>query len=407
MTKINTNLTPAVILVHGTGVNGLGLVRSLGRKHIPVYVMGIKGHKNLASLSRFCTDTILIDEFNGGKITQSLHDLAQKFDEKPVLFFDNDKMMIELSSFADKIEPYYHMTCPLSESIAVTDKIFQMNAAIEAELDVPVTWHPKTWDELESLAVKKGSRVIAKPSPAFYPPEKLPFKIIVGKDLLELRELLEQKVNLPDGIIVQEFIEGGDEDVFVAICYRSEKNNINKAYSAQKLRQSPAGAGVMAIGQAIDSSIVRDISNKLISHINYSGIVSTEFKYSQDDGKYYFIEFNPRPGQFHTIGRKSNFELAYIAYLDHTNPSLLDKIPQHNEHNHKWIYTRLYIETLLQGQRKEKFKDFISLFKGEKEWAVYVGDDIKPWILASRDFIIWIIRKQLVKIKHALFGKKK
>lgn len=404
----NPAITPAVVLVYGTGVNGLGLVRSLGRKQIPVYVLAISDHNNLASLSRYCTDTVLLEEFSGENITHSLCGLAKKLKTKPVLFFDNDKMMIELCAYADDIEPYYHMTCPLGEAIAVTDKIFQMNAAEEAGLDVPITWHPKTWEELEQLDVKKSSKVIAKPSPAHYPPEKLPFKIIVGKDVFELRELLQQKVEIPDGIIVQEYIEGGDEDVFVAICYRSEKNNINMALSAQKLRQSPAGAGVMAIGQVVDSNVVRDISKKLISHINYSGIVSTEFKYSPEDGKYYFIEFNPRPGQFHTIGRKSDFELAYIAYLDHTNPTMLIDIHQNNRSNHKWIYTSLYINTLIQTQRHEKALDFIRLlFSGKREWAVYAADDVRPWLRASWDYTLWLLKKPLIKIKHLLFGQKK
>lgn len=392
--------TPAVVAVHGLGVNGLGIVRSLGRRQIPVYVFCIKGHQNLASLSRYCTDTIEVDVFDGETMSRSLCQLASELKEKPVLFFDNDKMMIELSAYSDTLETHYHMTCPLGTAIAVTDKIFQMNSAIEAGLDVPKTWYPKTWDELEHIDLTKGHRVIAKPSPAFYPPEKLPFKIIVGQDVFELRRLLEEKVSMPDGIIVQDYIEGGDDDVYVAICYRSEKNNFNSALSARKLRQSPAGAGVMAIGQAVDSEIVRDMSMKLISHINYSGIVSTEFKYSPEDNRYYFIEFNPRPGQFHSIGRKSGYELPYIAYLDHTNPEILKGFRQDNHKNHKWIYTRIYINTLVNSERHEKLLDFFRLFSGKKEWAVFSVDDIRPWIRASWDFSSWLIRKLFSKIKR-------
>lgn len=409
MVNVNTSynsVAPAVILVHGSGVNGLGLVRSLGRQQIPVYVVYVRGHKNLAIISRYCHDTCVVDSLSGEIITQSLCKLAQKFNTKPVLFFDNDLMIQKLSPYANKIENHFQITSTFGDIGATTNKIFQMNAAKEAGLDVPRTWLPKTWDELEELDSKTVNSVIAKPSPAFFPAQSLPFKVIKAKNVFELRKFLERKVNIPDGIIIQEFIEGGDENVFVATCYNSENNNLTIAFTAKKLLQNPAGAGVMAIGQVSISEVVREASYKLISHINYYGIVSTEFKYSPTDGKYYFIELNPRTAQFHTIGRKANFELAYIAYLDHTNPVRLVELNPKYESKHKWIYTQLVVNTLLESKTKTKTKakDIIELCRGKKEWAVYTADDIKPWFTDTLSYTILLTNRLLNKFKHKLFG---
>jgi len=61
----------------------------------------VRGHKNLAIISRYCHDTCVVDSLSGEIITQSLCKLAQKFNTKPVLFFDNDLMIQKLSPYAN------------------------------------------------------------------------------------------------------------------------------------------------------------------------------------------------------------------------------------------------------------------------------------------------------------------
>jgi predicted ATP-grasp superfamily ATP-dependent carboligase len=51
----------------------------------------------------------------------------------------------------------------------------------------------------------------------------------------------------------------------------------------------------------------------------YRGLASLEFKYQPKDGKYYFIEMNPRLPWYSALFAHAGVNLPYLAYLDLTN----------------------------------------------------------------------------------------
>ncbi len=159
----------------------------------------------------------------------------------------------------------------------------------------------------------------------------------------------------------------------------------------------------MAVGRAIDCEPVRSFSRKLVAALDCSGIVCTEFKYSERDGKYYFIELSPRTAQFHTIGRKSGFDLPYIAYIDHARHSALNDIRPIHDKRHYWIYVRADVNSMLRSEKRGSLLSYIRPYFHQKEWAVFAVDDMKPWMRASWDFAIWVLRKSYSNFKRVLF----
>jgi hypothetical protein len=69
--------------------------------------------------------------------------------------------------------------------------------------------------------------------------------------------------------MVQEYVEGDDAQIYVTLCYRA--------------RSAPQ---------------VREMTRRLAKTAGARGAFCTEFKLDAHDGRYYFIEWNPRPAYF-------------------------------------------------------------------------------------------------------------
>ena len=391
--------------MEGEGVTGLAIVRSLGRNGVPVFVLGINGQLNLAASSRYCNQQIALPYLDGKLLYDNLVAIARRLKTKPMLYFDNDKMMIALAPHAEALEGRFLLTSPLRDTLRLTDKRFQMDVARTAGLWVPKAWFPKTWAELEAIDITQGRKLLAKPSPIAYGTGKSPFKTVTSQNVGHLISLLKRRVTSPDGLIIQEYVEGADSQVYVSLCYRSVRTECCHVISGVKVRQYPPGAGVMAVGQIADCQTVRDMTVRLSSSLNYFGIISTEFKYSQQDDKYYFIEFNPRPGQFHSLGWKAGLDLPMMAYWDYIDHKNLTCVNLRQDTGHFWIYVKADIGSLIASRRFKNIKQFVRPYLKPKEWAVFATDDLAPWLKSAIDCALWLMGKLLSKLSRSIQRK--
>lgn len=179
----------------------------------------------------------------------------------------------------------------------------------------------------------------------------------------------------------------------------------------------------MAVGQPTRNLEVLELSHRIARQAGYDGIMSTEFKYSAKDKRYYFIEFNPRPGRFHSIGWRAGFDLTWLAYsrswqccdsvssnkdnvsskdyfenvplslhrkdinmlkVTSIGPSemmaITDQVRPHN-----WILVDADLASLIQSRFRVGFKQLSRPYFGDKEWAVFAADDIRPFFRA-----VWV-----------------
>jgi len=399
MTK-RTEKPDAVVCVHGTGINGLGIVRSLGRLNLNVYVIAIKGDFNLAAFSRYCSSLTEISRFDGDRLYHALMSIADNCDSKPVLFFDNDKMMNAVSGYAGEIEKKFRITSPLNDMQNLNSKKYQMDMARKAGIEVPMTWYPDTWEDLATEGTKVNTRFIAKPCQVVYPYHK-PFKAVIGEDVNHLTTLLKAHVHSPRGIIVQEYIDGPDSDIHVAIGYKSFFTDFCQIITGAKIYQTRPGAGVMAVGRAKDDPDIRHMTQKLISILGYRGIIGVEYKFCRENGKFYFIEISPRTALYNTLGLKSGLNLPMLAYMDHVDRRELDGVRLRNNSAHFWIHVQSDLTCLLCFRRFRNIKQAIYPYLNPKQWAVFASDDLKPWIVSMKEFIRTYFNALMGRIKKA------
>jgi predicted ATP-grasp superfamily ATP-dependent carboligase len=376
------DLAPAVVCVDGMGTNALATLRALGRRRIPVYVVALKGSRQILSASRYCT--ALVEAPDEAGLCATLLRLARRLQRRPVLYIDNDAMIRLLAPHAAQLGRCFEVVEPLGDAERLTDKAFQLRAAAEAGIAVPRSWFPASWAELQAIGRETRKRLIAKPSPArLAPGVDAGFKALICASAEALAAELRGRGVAPDAVLVQEYVEGDDAQIQVGLCYRAGDGR-SFLLSAKKLRQTRPGAGVMAVGQVIEAPEVREMTRRLAQALGMRGVLCTEFKLDPIDGKLYFIEWNPRPAYFQSLGWKAGFDLAWLAYCDRVDAARLPEpgAPARQSSRHYWINVRADLLHLSVVPRLALRRATWAPYLADKEWAVFARDDPKPWLRA-------------------------
>jgi predicted ATP-grasp superfamily ATP-dependent carboligase len=116
--------------------------------------------------------------------------------------------------------------------------------------------------------------------------------------------------------LMQELIEGGDNQVFQYTALVNTQGEIAAYSTVRKLRQYPAGYGSMCYGQTEYNEALALAGRELILALGYRGLGSIEFKYRHKDSGYYFIEMNTRLPWYNGLFADAGVNLPYLAYLD-------------------------------------------------------------------------------------------
>jgi predicted ATP-grasp superfamily ATP-dependent carboligase len=393
MYKIENYL--AIVCIHGIGENGLNIVRALGKYGISVIVIGLKNDINFAKHSKYCTKLLEIDQLNEKSLINILLKVKDEFQYKPILFFDNDYMLSILNNSSKILRENFLLTQGIKN---YSSKDFQMKLAIESNLNVPKTWRAKTWEELEKINFSTKIKLIAKPSQNSI---NKPFKTIIANNVGHLIKLLKNKVDSPIDIIIQEYIEGDQSNIWVALGYRSTSGVFSPIVTGFKYLMFPSKGGVMAIGKLQKSDTLEKLTKKLITNMDYYGIFGLEFKYSKINNKYYFIEMSPRTELFHNMTLLANIDLPMLAFNDLVL-NKKDKIIQIDYSKNKfWINTRNSIESIIESFRIFDILKIIKILFYPKVFQHFLADDLKPFYKAVIWYLdIWLsrIKKVFVKI---------
>jgi len=379
------------------GINGLATVRSLGRRKVAVHVVAVKGARQIASASRYCASHTEIPD--AAALHPALAELGRRL-RRPVLYIDNDAMIKLLAPHAAALERHFHVVEPIGDAGRLTDKAFQISAAQEAGIAVPRTWFPASWAEVEDIGRQTTKRLIAKPFPgALAASSEAGFKVLVCASAGALAAQLRERGASPEEVLIQEYIEGDDAQIHAGLCYRAADGRCF-VLSVKKLRQTQPGAGIMAVGQVLDTPQVRDMTRRLAEALGLRGVLCTEFKLDPTDGRFYFIEWNPRPAYFQSLGWKAGFDLAYLAYCDRVDGARLPAGPFRNSSGHYWINLRGDLGHLSKAPRRALQPATWKPYLRAKEWAVFALDDPGPWVRSMTQFGA-ALPQGLVRLAHA------
>ena len=116
----------------------------------------------------------------------------------------------------------------------------------------------------------------------------------------------------------QEIIKGGDDSVFQCNVLVTARGLMGATVCIRKIHQYPPGFGSMSFGRTERVEFIVAESARILEALEYRGLASLEFKVCPADGRYYFIEMNPRLPWYNSLFADAGVNPSHPAFRDLT-----------------------------------------------------------------------------------------
>ena len=375
-------------VVIGGHVQGLGIVRMLGYKKIPVVLMDTTGY-NIARFSRYCSNFIKIpgDNFESEqKFCDYLMEKCQQYNLQDWLLFPTDDQTVAyLSRLKKKLSDYYRIWTPAWDVIKQCyNKKLTYSLAEKIGISIPKSCFPEDLSDIREIADQIRYPVIIKPAVmhTFYTQTGCKVVLIHTRE-----ELLEQyqrvkKIIPSSEIVIQEVIPGSPNNLYSCGSFFKD-GNIVASVTGQRSRQIPMDFGkASTFVKLVEVAEVRSLSLKLLNALKYYGLSEVEFKYDARDRTFKLLEINPRTWKWHSIALLSELNLPYLLYCDMNGKNYSSDLNSSRMMiEGKWIdeYTDLYVsmrEVLLKNMT---MREYITTLTGSKIFSSLSSDDPLPF----------------------------
>lgn len=393
---VKPNTKSALIL--GGHVQGLGIVRNLGKRGVPVYVMD-ETRMCIARYSKYCQSFL---HFPDMKKESELVDYLERLatDEAfrgSVLFPTHDGVVATLAKNRDRLKEYFEVATPAWPITRIAyDKKLSYELALECQVPAPQTLFPQDIDDAQNLCTEIGYPLLIKPAVmhTFY--SKLKVKVIKVENEGQLTDAYQKvcQVIPTSEIMIQELIPGPPKHIH-SFCSFFKQDKVWASFSNRHLRRIPMDFGKVATTvELIDNSLLEDRSSRLLSKLGYYGISEVEFKLDPRDGVLKFLEINPRSWKQMSLGNLLNIDLAYLLYQDMTGVGIQQPMKKVS-HSGRWVDLvpdlAVSIQEILRGRMKSR--DYIHSLRQPIEFAVLSRDDPIPFLMMVIMLpILWYLR---------------
>lgn len=307
-------VAPAVVL-QASGPNGLAIVRSLGRRGIPVVACD-RDPRALGALSRYAASWRTRDPLADPEgFAADVVALGRRLRAPGVLFATHDEALMALGPREHRLEGLFHRPWSPWERMRVTmDKGAQHAAARSVGMAVPATVEPAGDDDVAAAARHLRFPVILKPRNAPEFRRRFRAQVIECATPDDLRRAWERAAAY--GCQVSEVIPGGDERIWSLGSYRDARGAPLASFTGRKLRQWPPRFGT---GRAAESHWDPDYAARchaLLDALGHHGISQVETKRDPRDGRDHLIEVNARSWLWIGLATAAGVDLPLVAYLD-------------------------------------------------------------------------------------------
>ena len=320
-----TGLQSARILA-GHGVRVVGLARDPG---------------HFCCRTRAC-DRVVAADTKTDALIAALEALGPSLGQTAVLVPCTDLSVLLVSRHRERLAAWYRIGLP-PESVVETllDKVAFSRYAAEAGLPIPETRLLHSRADVERAAGDLRFPCILKPpvkTPAWErrTKEKV-FKLDTRDELLAC---YDRCASWAPALMVQEWIDGGDDSLFSCNCYFDRDSRPLVTFVARKLRQWPPGTGTSSLGEEVRNDEVLEASVALFRGLRFHGLGYVEMKRDRRTGRHFIIEPNiGRPTGRSAIAELGGVDLLHTMYCDLAGEPLpRDRTQRYR--GTKWIYLR-------------------------------------------------------------------
>ena len=356
------------------GLNALGVVRSLGQAGVSVCVLDTD-LKSPAMRSRYGIAR-QVSTLEGVEFMSELKRLAPALGPKVVLFLTEEKTVTTVSEFRAELPPTLLIALPEhSRLVALMHKqgFYDLSEGIGAP--VPRTVRLQGLQDLPKVTGLTYPCVL-KPSEKSYEYGARFKKAYKVSSPEEVATLYREIIPVLADMVVQEWIEGQDSDIYFCLQYIGRNGEIVASFPGRKIRSWPPRIG----GTASCTSAwefekeLTQLTADFFRQVGFIGMGSMEYKRDARDGRFYMVEPTVGRTDFQQeVATVNGANLPYAAYcheLAMPVPSVRPTCPP-----------RIWRESQIDRWSKEESgaADDLAFQNHQVVDAHWRWNDLRPW----------------------------
>ena len=310
-------------VVVGGDYQGLGIVRSLGSRGVPVCI--IDDERSIARFSRYATYSVACPDLKDERRTVDvvLETGRRLALDGWVLYPTRDETVAAFARHRDELLRCFRVPTPSWDTVRrAWDKRETYALAAELGIPTPRTWYPADATELSTI---DGTPPFAiKPAIKEHFVYATKSKAWKAQTTDELHTLFEAAARIvePGEVMIQELIPGGGEQQFAYCAFFKDQRPVAKMV-AQRARQHPPEFGrASTFVQTVDEPALEALSERFLRAIGYYGLVELEYKLDPRDGQYKLLDVNARTWGYHSLGARAGVDFPYLVYADQAGEAI-------------------------------------------------------------------------------------
>jgi len=277
---------PAVVI--GGELNALGVCRSLARGGMSVWVVDRK-RWNPALRSRHAIP-VVTDALHGPGFIAFLRELQRRIGQPAFLAVTDELAMLTISEHRHELEGLYHFCLPPHDLVLMLhDKARFHENAIAHGWPVPNSVVVRSPADLAKMALLRLP-IILKPADKRHFHAGSASRLITADTHLEALAAGEKLLAQAGTIVVQEIIEGPDDNIHFCLFYRGRNGEMLGLFTGRKLAATPPGTGSTTYCIAAPNEELERTTRAFLDQVNYSGFGSVEYKLDRRTGRFLIIE---------------------------------------------------------------------------------------------------------------------
>lgn len=374
-----SSLLPAIVTA--MNLNGLGVARVLGRHGVPV--IGIHGGEASFELrSRY-----LHQRWQRGERAEDLLALLREkgpsFAERPVLIPITDESVTVIADHLEELRRWYRIAMPAPALVHdLLDKERMRGIAERLGVAVPRTWHVHDQAGFDKVVAEVTFPCILKPTSkaeAWQAAALRKAYVLENRD--ELLALWARVAETKAAIVVQQYVPGGDDEIYFTLLYCSPGGRADAVMSGHKLRQWRPHCGGTSACEPVDVPALDAIARDFFAKVGMHGLCSLEYKRDARDGVYYMIEPTVcRPDWQNGVADHNGVPLAWVGYCELAGlPLPTTRRPRRAR---RWVYWQWDTQAAAYYRARGELGRLRWLWsiRPPVRGAVFAFDDLGPWL---------------------------
>jgi len=305
----------AVVL--GGDFQGLGIVRSLGRRGTPVCV--IDDEYSIARFSNYTTQAVRVPDLRDeARTVEAVLDVGRRMGlEGWVLYPTRDELVATLSRHHDVLAEVFRVPTPGWQSVQwAWDKRNTYRLAEQLGIPTPRTWYPEELGDLDAIDMEPPLAIKPAIKEHFiYATKAKAWRANSRSELVN--RFLEAAALVPRGeVMVQELIPGDGCQQYSYCAFFKGGQAIGSMVARRRRQHPPEFGRATTFAETIDLPLLEELSQRFLRAIDYYGLVELEYKRDPRDGAFKLLDVNARTWGYHTLGFRAGVDFPYLLFLD-------------------------------------------------------------------------------------------